>query len=65
MRKKFTFICFILMLLVSQFAVFRLMPAVNANPGWLTGWDHRKYHNMTGQAGAGTNYPINVTVRAR
>ncbi|MHA2424832.1 MAG: DUF2341 domain-containing protein, partial [Candidatus Thorarchaeota archaeon] len=33
-----------------------------AQSGWLTGWQYRKSHTITGSAGAGTDYQIRITV---
>ena len=32
------------------------------NSTWLSGWDYRKSHTITGSAGAGTNYQVKITV---
>lgn len=33
-----------------------------AQTGWLTGWQYRKSHTMTGSAGAETDYQVRITV---
>lgn len=33
-----------------------------AQAGWLTGWQYRKSHTITGSAGAGTDYQVRITV---
>jgi len=39
---------------------------VEASPGWLSGWQYRKQHNITGStAGNQTNYPIRIKVHYR
>jgi len=38
-------------------------PLVKADPGWLTGWDYRKSHYITGSvAGAQTNYQMSFSI---
>lgn len=32
------------------------------DPWYDSNWSYRKYHNVTGAAGAGVNYPVNITV---
>ncbi len=34
----------------------------SAQSGWLTGWQYRKSHTITGSVGAGTDYQIRITV---
>ena len=58
---KFLVFLMVSLVILSEFAVFRLVPFVEANPSWLTGWSYRKSHVINYASGAGTNYQIKVT----
>jgi len=63
MRKVFYSLVFLMVLLFATLPpIFQLVPNVNANPDWLSGWQYRKSHVITNATGAGTNYQIRIKV---
>jgi len=58
-QNKFLTLTVILLMLVSQLAVFEFVPTVKAQ-GWLTGWTYRKSHVINAASGAGTNYQVRI-----
>jgi len=61
-HKRFAVLFIVWLVLVSEFAIFRLAPSVKANPDWLSGWSYRKSHVINNATGAGTLYQKQVTV---
>ncbi|MCK4567439.1 MAG: DUF2341 domain-containing protein, partial [Candidatus Thorarchaeota archaeon] len=36
--------------------------SITSEAGWLSGWEYRKSHNISGSIGAGTNYQVQIIV---